>query len=204
MTAALALTEAGTNPRICKGRVARRRNESPLGWSPRSRMHRASTTVTGSVPPMRPMKTVTPGMAKKAGITFITVAVRSMMGHGVRRGRARGAADITTRAQWTREVGRENTVTITPTGITGRAMGWSVLGGRANGGPGRRTAHDQEQERERGAPGGGTEVMEGGGSTGREPVKLSPRWKERSNKRMERRRRASLPVTGKTFFSNSF
>lgn len=158
------------------------------------------------------MKTANLGMPKMAGITSITAAVRSMMGHGVRRGRAtgagaeRGAADITIRARWTRvwEVGRENIVTITPTGITGRAMGWSVLVGRANDGPGRRKAHDQEQGRERGAPGGKMEVMEGGGGTGREPVKLSLRWKERSNKGIERRRMASQPATGKTFFSNSF
>lgn len=159
---------------------------------------------------MRPMKTATPVMAKKAGITSITAAVRSTMGHGVRRGRVtgagaeRGAADITTRAQWMRVVGRENIVTITPTGITKRAMEWSVLGGRANGGPGRRMAHVREQGRGRGAPGVKMEVMEGGDSTDCVPVKLSLRWKERSNKGMKRRRRASRTAIGKTFFSNIF
>lgn len=151
-------------------------------------------------------------MPKMAGITSITAAVRSMTGHGVRRERAtgagaeRGATDITIRAQWTRvwEVGRKNIVTITPTGITGRAMGWSVLVGRVNDGPGRRKAHDQQQGRERGAPGEKMEVMEGGDGTGREPVKLSQRWKERSNRGIETRRMASRPATGKTFFSNSF
>lgn len=157
---------------------------------------------------MRPMKTVTWVMAKKGGITSITAAARSMMGHGVRRGRVtgagaeRGAADITTRAQWMREweVGRENIVTITPTGITGRAMEWSALGGRVNGGPGRRMAPVREQGRGRDAPGVKMEVMEGGDGTDHVAVKLSPRWKERSNKQMESRRRTSYTATGKTIF----
>lgn len=76
---------------------------------------------------------------------------------------------------------RGNIGTITPIGITERAMVWSVLGGRVNGGPGRKRAHDQGQERERDAQGGRMEEMEGGGDTGHGPVKLSLRWKERSN-----------------------
>lgn len=156
---------------------------------------------------MRPMKTATQVMAKKAGITSITATVRSTMGHGVRRGRVtgagaeRGAADITIRAQWTREweVGRENIVTITLIGIAERAMEWSAQG-RVNGGPGRMMAHVRKQGRGRGAPGAKMEVTEGGDGTDHVPVKLSRHWKERSNEGMESRRRASHTATGKTIF----
>ncbi|KAL0193477.1 hypothetical protein M9458_011773, partial [Cirrhinus mrigala] len=90
--------------------------------------------------------------------------------------RCKEGKNITTRAQWMRDI-----VTITPTGITGRAM-------EANGGPGRRMDHVQEQGRGRDAPGVKMEVMEGGDGTDHVAVKLSPRWKERSNERMESRR----------------
>lgn len=204
MTAPSAPTVVGTNPMICKARGSHQKNRSPLYLSLHSHIHHASTTVTESAPSMRPMKMETQVMPKTAGITFITAAVKSMMGHNVKRGRVteaeaeKGDVDIIIRAQWMRvwEVERGNIGTITPIGITERAMEWSVLGARANGGPGRRMAHGQEQGRERGAQGGRMEEMEGGGDIGLGPVKLSLRWKERSNKGMEKRR-ASCTAIGR-------
>lgn len=101
-------TVAGTNPRICKARAAHQKNESRLYSSLHSHIHHASITVTESVFLMRPMKMETLVMPKKAGITFITAEVKSMMGHVVRRGRVTGAeaekgdVDITIRARWMR------------------------------------------------------------------------------------------------------
>lgn len=146
-------------------------------------------------------------MAKKVGIMFITAAAKSTTQRDVRRGRTtgagavRGGTDITTRARWTREAERGNIATITPTDITGREMEWSALGARAKGGPGIRRAHVPERGKGRGVPEERTEVTEGGGGTGHGAVKLSPRWRERMNREMERKRRASRTATGKSNIS---
>lgn len=193
----------GTSPRICKARLAHRKKETPLLWNPRSPTLHASTTVTESDLPTRPLRMETWDVAKKAGITFITVAARSTMERDVRRGKTTGAgagrraADITTRARWRKEVGRGNIGTITPTDITERAMEWSALGARAKGDPGIKMARVQERGKGRGAPEGRTEVMEEGGGTSLVAIKLSPHWMERRNKEMERKRRESRIATGK-------